>query len=56
MFVAHHDAANGGLIFRPELTRLVADRSRRWYARQQHVAADAAAGGGRPGARRRSAR
>jgi len=35
VFVAHHDAANGGLIFRPELTRLIADTFPRWYARQQ---------------------
>ena len=35
VFVAHHDAANGGLIFRPELTRLIADAFPRWYARQQ---------------------
>ena len=34
VFVAHHDAANGGLIFRPELTRLVADPFPAWYARQ----------------------
>ena len=34
MFVAHHDAANGGLIFRPELTRLVADTFPAWYERQ----------------------
>ncbi len=34
VFVAHHDAANGGLIFRPELTRLVADTFPAWYARQ----------------------
>ena len=34
VFVAHHDAANGGLIFRPELQRLVADRFPGWYARQ----------------------
>jgi hypothetical protein len=34
VFVAHHDAANGGLIFRPELTRLVADLFPAWYARQ----------------------
>jgi len=34
VFVAHHDAANGGLIFRPELTRLVADTFPRWYERQ----------------------
>ena len=32
VFVAHHDAANGGLIFRPELTRLVADTFPAWYA------------------------
>ena len=35
VFVAHHDAANGGLIFRPELTRLIADTFPRWYERQQ---------------------
>jgi len=34
VFVAHHDAANGGLIFRPELNRLVADTFPEWYARQ----------------------
>ena len=34
VFVAHHDAANGGLIFRPELTRLVADTFPGWYERQ----------------------
>ena len=34
VFVAHHDAANGGLIFRPELTRLVADTFPGWYDRQ----------------------
>jgi hypothetical protein len=34
VFVAHHDAANGGLIFRPELTRLVADTFPQWYERQ----------------------
>jgi hypothetical protein len=34
VFVAHHDAANGGLIFRPELTRLVADTFPAWYERQ----------------------
>jgi hypothetical protein len=34
VFVAHHDAANGGLIYRPELTRLVADTFPRWYERQ----------------------
>jgi hypothetical protein len=35
VFVAHHDAANGGVIFRPELTRVVADAFPEWYARQQ---------------------
>jgi len=34
VFVAHHDAANGGLIFRPELTQLVADTFPAWYERQ----------------------
>ena len=34
MFVAHHDAAQGGLIYRPELTRLVADTFPGWYAKQ----------------------
>src|SRR3954449_9324786 len=34
VFVAHHDAANGGLIFRPEPNRLVADAFPDWYARQ----------------------
>ena len=34
MFVAHHDAAQGGLIYRPELTRLVADTFPAWYAKQ----------------------
>jgi hypothetical protein len=34
VFVAHHDAANGGLIFRPELTRLVADALPGWYERR----------------------
>src|SRR5215218_3646482 len=34
VFVAHHDAANGGLIFRPELNRLVADAFPDWYDRQ----------------------
>src|SRR4051812_22670257 len=32
--VAHHDAAQGGLIYRPELTRLVADTFPGWYAKQ----------------------
>lgn len=36
VFVAHHDAAHGGLIFRPELLMLVADRFPTWYA-QQHT-------------------
>ncbi len=35
VFVAHHDAANGGLIFRPELTRLIADAFPGWYDRQR---------------------
>jgi hypothetical protein len=34
VFVAHHDAANGGLIFRPELTRLIANTFPTWYDRQ----------------------
>ena len=34
VFVAHHDAANGGLIFRPELSRVVADAFPGWYERQ----------------------
>jgi hypothetical protein len=34
VFVAHHDAAQGGLIYRPELTRLVADTFPDWYAKQ----------------------
>jgi hypothetical protein len=34
VFVAHHDAAQGGLIYRPELTRLIADRFPKWYERQ----------------------
>ena len=35
VFCAHHDAARGGLIFRPELVTLVADAFPRWYARQE---------------------
>jgi Peptidase family M28 len=35
VFVAHHDAAQGGLIYRPELQRLIADRFPDWYARQE---------------------
>src|SRR5690349_14336249 len=31
---AHHDAARGGLIFRPELMTWVADAFPEWYARQ----------------------
>jgi len=34
VFVAHHDAANGGLIFWPALTKLVADAFPAWYERQ----------------------
>ena len=34
VFVAHHDAARGGVIFRPELTRVVADAFPAWYERQ----------------------
>ena len=34
VFVAHHDAAHGGLIFRPELTTVVAKRFPEWYDRQ----------------------
>jgi hypothetical protein len=34
VFVAHHDAAQGGHIYRPELQRLLADRFPDWYARQ----------------------
>jgi acetylornithine deacetylase/succinyl-diaminopimelate desuccinylase-like protein len=35
VFVAHHDAANGGLIFHPGPTRWVADTFPAWYARQE---------------------
>ncbi len=35
VFVSHHDAAHGGLIFTPELVTLVADRFPEWYASQQ---------------------
>jgi Peptidase family M28 len=35
VFVAHHDAANGGLVFHPGPTRWVADRFPGWYARQE---------------------
>jgi hypothetical protein len=35
VFVAHHDAARGGLVFHPGPTRWVARRFPDWYARQQ---------------------
>jgi Peptidase family M28 len=35
VFVAHHDAARGGLIFRPELVTWIADAFPEWYARQE---------------------
>ncbi len=35
VFVAHHDAANGGLVFHPGPTRWIADTFPAWYARQQ---------------------
>jgi hypothetical protein len=35
VFVAHHDAARGGLIFHPGPTRWVARRFPDWYARQE---------------------
>ena len=35
VFVAHHDAAQAGLIFHPGPTRWVADRFPDWYARQE---------------------
>jgi hypothetical protein len=35
IFVAHHDAANGGLVFHPGPTRLIADTFPAWYARQE---------------------
>jgi hypothetical protein len=34
VFVAHHDAAQGGLIYRPELQRAIADAFPGWYAKQ----------------------
>jgi acetylornithine deacetylase/succinyl-diaminopimelate desuccinylase-like protein len=64
VFVAHHDAARGGLIFHPGPTRWVADTFPRWYARRETsprlmqlvVAGPALAGAGallgRPGLRR----
>ncbi len=35
VFVSHHDAAHGGLIFRPEFVTLAADRFPEWYAKQE---------------------
>ena len=35
IFVAHHDAANAGLIFHPGPTRLVANTFPDWYGRQE---------------------
>jgi hypothetical protein len=35
VFVAHHDAANGGLIFHPGPTHWVADTFPGWYGRQE---------------------
>jgi hypothetical protein len=35
VFVAHHDAANGGVVFNPGPTRWIADRFPDWYARQE---------------------
>jgi hypothetical protein len=35
VFVAHHDAAQGGLIYRPELQKLIADSFPGWYAQQE---------------------
>jgi hypothetical protein len=35
VFVAHHDAAQGGHIYRPELQRLIAGRFPDWYDRQE---------------------
>jgi hypothetical protein len=35
VFVAHHDAANGGLVFHPGPTRWIADTFPAWYARQR---------------------
>jgi hypothetical protein len=34
IFVAHHDAAHGGLVFRPELIEVPADLAPGWYAKQ----------------------
>ena len=35
IFVAHHDAANAGLVFHPGPTRLIADTFPGWYGRQE---------------------
>src|SRR3954468_13884555 len=35
VFIAHHDAAHGGLIFTPELITIPADRFPGWYAGQE---------------------
>jgi hypothetical protein len=35
VFVAHHDAANGGLVFNPGPTRWIADTFPAWYAEQE---------------------
>ena len=35
VFVAHHDAAHGGLVFAPQLTTLPADAFPGWYERQE---------------------
>ena len=44
VFVAHHDAANGGLVFHPGPTRRIADAFPDWYARAGDVAAADAPG------------
>ncbi len=35
VFIAHHDAARGGLIFAPEFVTIPADRFPRWFERQE---------------------
>jgi len=35
VFVAHHDAAHGGLVFDPRLVHALADTFPRWYERQE---------------------
>ena len=35
VFVAHHDAASGGLVFDPRPNRWIADRFPDWYAKQE---------------------